>query len=251
MRQACHTTVDAGGVYYVGSLLLGLGSQTVNHTYESNGSVSVNYGTATALQRRSLTLSCVPLGARCIRCHPGAFRGLTDQNHCSASRGIRIRAPHKAAPPPQLALPAMVAIATARLVGAPALMTTRAPECAHLDAKKFRQLSKSAQRGGEYMSHTDRYRRDVQYRLVCLGHSPPTPEWLQYPYDGVGARRRRRICPALGALERKFFLAWALIGTARCVQRRSYLRKLSFSSTRCGYIYLLTIANMVTAGERN
>jgi hypothetical protein len=31
----------------------------------------------------------------------------------------------------------------------------------------------------------------------------------------------------------------------------SYLRKLSFSSTRCGYIYLFTIANMVTADERN
>jgi hypothetical protein len=30
-----------------------------------------------------------------------------------------------------------------------------------------------------------------------------------------------------------------------------YLRKLSFSSTRCGYIYLFTIANMVTADERN
>ncbi len=55
--------------------------------------------------------------------------------------------PHKAAPPKQQALPAMVAIATARLVGAPALMTTRAPESAHLDAKKIRQLIKSAQRG--------------------------------------------------------------------------------------------------------
>ncbi len=30
-----------------------------------------------------------------------------------------------------------------------------------------------------------------------------------------------------------------------------YLRKRSFSSTRCGYIYLFTIVHMVTADERN
>ena len=71
------------------------------------------------------------------------------------------------------------------------------------------------------------------------------------PTRSVGARRRRRSCPAIGAFERNFFLAWALIGTARCVHCRSYLRKLSLSSTRCGYIYLFTIANMVTADERN
>ena len=96
--------------------------------------------------------------------------------------------PHRAAPP-QLALPAMVAIATAGLVGAPAPTITRARNCLQLTAKKIRDLTKSARREGVYTSHTDRHRRDAHYVAQCQAHIPSHTRVAPIPLAGVGARR--------------------------------------------------------------
>ena len=92
----------------------------------------------------------------------------------------------KAPPPVHVALPALSVAATARSGNTPT-GTTLDPRCVHLTAKKIRDLIKSAQRGGNFLSHTDRWQRDLPYRHACNSHVPVTPEWLQFP-SGQWAR---------------------------------------------------------------
>ncbi len=86
----------------------------------------------------------------------------------------------KAPAPTHVAMPALSVAATARSGDAP---TTSAldPRCTHLTPKNIRELVKSARREGIYLSHTDRWRKDLEYRHACESQDPATPEWLQFP----------------------------------------------------------------------
>ncbi len=79
-----------------------------------------------------------------------------------------------------IAMPTLSVAATARSGDAPTTSDLD-PKCIHLEAKRIRELTKSAQREGIYLSHTDRWRRDLEYRHACNSHLPVTPEWLQFP----------------------------------------------------------------------
>ncbi len=83
-------------------------------------------------------------------------------------------------PSPQVALPTPSVAATARSGNAPTTSDLD-PRCLHLEPRKIRELVKSARRGGFFTSHTDRWRRDLEYRAACNSHIPVTPEWLQFP----------------------------------------------------------------------
>jgi hypothetical protein len=86
----------------------------------------------------------------------------------------------RAPAPTHVAMPALSVAATARSGDAP---TTSAldPRCTHLTPKRIRDLVKSARREGIYLSHTDRWRKDLAYRHACESQDPATPEWLQFP----------------------------------------------------------------------
>ena len=77
--------------------------------------------------------------------------------------------------------PALAAVSW-QPVGAPA----GSADCRHLTNEKIRRLTKAAQQQN-YKSHTDRYRKDGQYKAQCQNRVPTTPEFLQYE-TGVWAR---------------------------------------------------------------
>ena len=136
-----------------------------------------------------MTASYASQAVQFRHCRPGVLLACPELIQYSAHRGIPTLAPHKAAPstmpPPALAAtPWRPTLGTARSVGkgkAPPPTLVRVPECRHLSNKKIRDLTKAAQREGDYSSHTDRYRRDHLYAARCKAVQPyPTPEWLQY-----------------------------------------------------------------------
>ena len=138
---------------------------------------------------KCMTRSYASQAARSTHCRPGALRDCPELNQRSAHRGIRIIAhtrPHhlrcRRLPlqPHRGALPSGPQGPFGKGKAPPPTLV-RVPECRHLSNKKIRDLTKAAQREGDYSSHTDRYRRDHLYAARCKAVQPyPTPEWLQY-----------------------------------------------------------------------
>ena len=52
------------------------------------------------------------------------------------------------------------------------------PLCLHLTDGKMHKLNQAAKKGkhGDFLGHTDRYRRDATCRQRCLDLTPPHPE---------------------------------------------------------------------------